>query len=108
VDVLRDAVEVRGRVALVAGRDGAHLAADAHDRLVGQFLGHGAAAAEEDFDEGAADLLVARPGALAVRVEPPEQVLEILALPISLLFHLFGADGPAIADAGRGSDACAA
>jgi hypothetical protein len=87
VDVMRDAVEVEGRVADVGGRDGVNPAADARDGVVGEQFRLRAAAAGEDFDEGAANLFVAHPGALAVGVEPREQALEILALPIPLVFH---------------------
>jgi len=60
---------------------------DAVDSLVGQVFGSGAAAAQEDSDELAADFLVALAGAIAVGIQPREQSVEGLLAQGPRAFH---------------------
>ena len=76
VDIARDPVEVKGGVTGVSRGDFRDLPGDPVDGFVSEFLGTGATAAGEDFDEPGANPFVFSSGLLRVRAKPGEKLVE--------------------------------
>jgi len=78
VNSLRNPIEIKRRIALIAGSEVGNFGGDTIDGLVRQILGFSAAATGENLDQSETNRLVSASGAFTVGVQPTKKHVEPL------------------------------